>query len=313
MTTKMSTNAKKGKLVDYGIGQYTLDEQQLVDIAGGDANSLKIATKIKQILDSDEYEPPILPEVALSLTQLANRPDVDFHQVERVVSKDPMVAAKIVAVANSAFYSRGQPVRSLSLAIARLGLSAVRDVAFQVVAQTTIFKVVGYAARMRELYSAAQVAGVLAREICVLLKFESEMAYLCGLLHDMGEAIILGVVAGICKEERCDLYPLEELNAAIEVLHAQVGARICESWGLPAALSDAVLFHHRSAEHSDDFSMSTVIGVTDVLLRHVGAGVPQKKATPMSEQIFYRLNLTPSQVEGLIAFAEEVVNSEEIS
>ncbi|MBN2342680.1 MAG: HDOD domain-containing protein [Deltaproteobacteria bacterium] len=309
----MNTNVKKGRTADFAQGQYTINEEQLMDISGGDKNSLHVAMKVKQILDSDNYEPPILPEVALSLTQLANRPDVDFPQVERVVSKDPLVAAKIVAVANSAFYSRGQPVRSLGLAIARLGLSAVRDVAFQVVAQTTIFKVSGYAARMRELYSAAQLAGVLAREICIRLKFESEMAYLCGLLHDMGEAIILGIIAGECKKERRELYSLENLQAAIDVLHSQVGARICESWGLPKVLADAILFHHRVNEYKDEMSMATVIAVTDVLLRHVGAGVPQKKADPMSDAIFYRLNLTPNQVTELIAFAEEAVNSDEIA
>jgi HD-like signal output (HDOD) protein len=151
----MSIQTKKGRPADFGQGSYAINQQQLMDIAGGDTDSLLIAKMVKEVLDSDDYEPPILPEVALSLTQLANRPDVDFHQVERVVSKDPLVAAKIVAVANSAFYSRGQPVRSLGLAIARLGLAAVRDVAFQVVAQTTIFKVAGYATRMRELFAAA--------------------------------------------------------------------------------------------------------------------------------------------------------------
>ena len=308
----MNIQTKKGRPADFGRGFYTIDEQQLVDIAGGDADSVKIATTVKQILDSDEYEPPILPEVALSLTQLANKPDVDFHQVERVVSQDPLVAAKIVAVANSAFYSRGQPVRSLGLAIARLGLAAVRDVAFQVVAQTTIFKAAGYATRMRELYAAAQLAGVIAREICVQLKFESEMAYLCGLLHDMGEAIILGIVATQCKKEKKELYPAESVYAAVELLHAQVGARICDSWGLPKVLSDAVLYHHRSSEHNDGTNMATVIGVTDILLRHVGAGVPQQKVNPMAEPLFYRLNLRPDQVTALLKFAEEAANSDEI-
>ncbi|MBN2716794.1 MAG: HDOD domain-containing protein [Deltaproteobacteria bacterium] len=304
---------KKGRPADFGKGVYVIDEQKLVDIAGGDAASLQIATLVKGILDSDDYEPPILPEVALSLTQMANRPDVDFHQVEKIVSRDPLVAAKIVAVANSAFYSRGQPVRSLSLAIARLGLAAVRDVAFQVVAQTTIFKASAYTSRMRELYAAAQLAGVIAREICIRLTFESEMAYLCGLLHDMGEAIILGIVANHCKKNKLDPYPAESVQATVELLHAQVGSRICESWGLPRVLSDAILFHHRSTESRDEANMSTVIAVTDLLLRHVGAGVPQQKINPMAEPLFYRLNLTPTQVTALLEFAEEAVQNDEQS
>jgi HD-like signal output (HDOD) protein len=309
----MTTQMKKGRPADFGKGTYVIDEQQLVDLAGDDVDALEIAKIVKDILDCDDYDPPILPEVALSLTQLANKPDVDFHRVEKVVSKDPLVAAKIVAVANSAFYSRGQPVRSLGLAIARLGLAAVRDVAFQVVAQTTIFKVPGYATRMRELYTAAQLAGSIAREICVRLRFESEMAYLCGLLHDMGEAIILGIVANHCKKVKRDLYSPESLQASVHVLHAQVGARICESWGLPGVLSDAVLYHHRAEQFEDTGNMSLVVAVTDILLRHIGAGVPKETVDPMAEPLFYRLNLTPDQVQSLLLFAEEAVSAEELT
>jgi putative nucleotidyltransferase with HDIG domain len=309
----MTTQLKKNRPADYGKGMYVINEQQLADIAGEDVDAMEVAKIVKKILDSDDYEPPILPEVALSLTQMANKPDVDFHRVEKVVSKDPLVAAKIVAVANSAFYSRGQSVRSLGLAIARLGLAAVRDVAFQVVAQTTIFKVPGYANRMRELYTAAQLAGSIAREICVRLRFESEMAYLCGLLHDMGEAIILGIVANHCKNVKRELYSPESLQASVHVLHAQVGARICESWGLPKILSDAVLQHHRADQIDDTGNMALVIAVTDIILRHVGAAVPQKTVDPMAEPLFYRLNLTPDQVRDLLAYADEAVSTEELA
>ncbi|MBN2529604.1 MAG: HDOD domain-containing protein [Deltaproteobacteria bacterium] len=309
----MDTQMKRGRPGDFGRGEHAIDDAELAAIEGRNPKHLEIAMKIKKILDSDDYEPPILPEVALSLTQMANRPDVDFHQVEKVVSKDPLVAAKIVAVANSAFYSRGQPVRSLNVAIARLGLAAVRDVAFQVVAQTTIFKVAGYATRMRELYAAAQLSGILAREICVRLKYESEMAYLCGLLHDMGEAIILGIVAGICKKDKAELLPLATLAPAVDALHTQVGARICESWGLPPILSNAVQHHHRAQVHDDPSSMTTVIAVTDILLRHVGAGVPKKPVDPMGEPLFYRLNLTPDQVKSLLVFAEEAAAGDDMA
>jgi HD-like signal output (HDOD) protein len=217
------------------------------------------------------------------------------------------VAARIVAVANSVFYSRGAQCRSLKDAIMRLGLAEVRDVAFQAVAKTTIFRAPGFSDRMRELFEAAQAAGLFARRICQILKYQSESAYLCGLLHDMGEAIILGVAVPRSREKSpMTIIEKEALLEAVQLYHAQTGAMVSAMWGLPEMVRDAIMLHHTPERSTDPSQMAVVTAVADLMLTHVGFGVPKRTLKPLDEPLFYKLNLTPSDVEKLLAFAEEV-------
>ncbi len=267
----------------------------------------KFASSVKKTVTSKDYKPPLLPEVAVRLSEMVDKPNVSIKEVESAVVRDPTVAARVVAVANSVFYSRGATVKSLKDAIMRLGLAEVRDVAFQAVAKTTIFRVPGFTDRMRELFTAAQASGMFAKKICQILKFQSESAYLCGLLHDMGEAIILGIAAPRGKDQGA-MSPLEKaaLFDAIRVYHARTGAMVASMWGLPNMVCDAVLHHHKSELSEDPAQMALVTAVSDLMARHVGIGVEKSPVDPMKEPLFYKLNLSPSDVGTLLSFAEEV-------
>jgi HD-like signal output (HDOD) protein len=271
--------------------------------------ALAMVLRVKQALDSGKFKPPLLPEVALSLTQMAQRPDVDLGQVENTVSQDPTVAARVVATANSALFSRGSPARSLRMAIMRLGLAEVRNVAYEVVAQTSVFRVRGYDQQMRVRFEQGQAAGALARQICRLTQAESEMAYLCGLLHDMGEAIILGILGQEATARRESSPPLETVQPMVDEYHARVGAHVCRMWQLPSFISDAVLHHHHPLESTDPSQMATVIAVANRLVSHAGIGMEADPVDPMQEPLFYRLNLTPNQVTELTDFADSLAQA----
>ncbi|MBI5544085.1 MAG: HDOD domain-containing protein [Deltaproteobacteria bacterium] len=264
------------------------------------------AMAAKRTIESADYRPPMLPEVAVRLTQLAARADADVATIEKTVATDPAVAAQVLSRANSAAMSRGIAVTSLRIAITRLGLADVRDIAFDMVARTRLFKVAEYSARMHELLEAAQLAGQLSREVCRLLRLEPDLAYLCGLLHDLGEAIILSVLADSARASRSELPPAELRDELVETYHAQIGAKVCERWKLAPALVDAVAFHHRPERSTHPSQMARVVAVADRLLEHVGLGVPQRPATPMSEPLFYSLNLRQEDVAHLLAMAERL-------
>lgn len=266
---------------------------------------LQTALAAKRVIEGQGFRPPLLPEVAMKLTELSGRKDATFAAVEKIVASDPAVAAQVMSRANSAFFSRGSAITSLRVAVTRLGLAEVRDIAFELVARAKLFRVPEFSERMRDLLDQAQAAGLLARETCRMMSLEPELAFLCGLLHDMGEAIILGVVADL-QRGGAEPMPLETRQELVARYHGPIGAKICELWKLPTCIGDAVANHHAPEKSTHPAQMAKVVAVADRLLEHAGLGVPARPASPMSEPLFYALNLRPDQVQYLLGAAEKL-------
>lgn len=183
----------------------------------------RMAATMRSVIESGRYKPPILPEVAVRLSHLANEPEARIEDVESAVSRDPAVAGKVVSVANSALNARGMAITSLRGSIMRLGIFQIRDIAFQVVANARLFKVPAYNPRMKELLESSQAAGVMAREVGKVRGAEIEAAYLCGLLHDIGEVTILAILGDAAKAKNEQPPPLSKLALVIDAYHAQIG------------------------------------------------------------------------------------------
>lgn len=269
--------------------------------------SSHVATEVAQ----GRFKPPMLPEIAVQLSELAAKPDVDLRDVETAVSRDPAVAGRILSVARSALYSRGAAVKSLRVAIMRIGLFEVRDIAFQLVARSSVFRVPGYSERLRELFEAAQASGLVARELCRLTNLESDLAYLCGLLHDIGEAIVLSIVAQCYQETHDPLPPVEDLADIIEKHHGLAGAKVCGMWNLPEPITDAALHHHRPEACEDSFGMVKLTACVDEALAHVGFVGAERIVDPYDNPIFRLAGLSDNQIEALLAFTEMLMETPE--
>ena len=259
---------------------------------------------VASALESKRFRPPLLPEVAIRLSRLVEDPNSDLVQAESVVTSDPNVAARVIAVANSAAFRTRSPITSLRIAIGRLGLVGVRDVAFRVVAAGRVFRVPAYSSRMEELFEAAQAAATLTVAAAAARGTPSQAAFLCGLLHDMGEATVLGIIADVCKTKHARLPSVEEVTPIIERMHASFGALICSEWQLPEVAVDAVAYHHDLGSSSREDSLAPAVAMADLLLRHIGVGVPWQPVTKADMPLIQAAGLSPERVGPLLRQAE---------
>ncbi len=275
------------------------------NLAGTEEFAERVSQYVRATVDTGKYRPPLLPHVAIRLNTIASKLDVEISEVENTVIRDPSIAARIVSVANSALYSRGTPITSLRASIMRIGIPMVRDVAFQVVTTSKLFRVPGYTERMTSIFGTAHAAGLIARQVNVIRSADTDMAYLCGLLHDLGEAVILSIVAEAFSG-KAPLPALHDLQLGIKRHHAFVGSYVCDKWRLNDAVVDAVLHHHDPSRSGHKEKMAHVLGVTDLLLAHAGIGMDWQPITKAAEYRFAELGIGPEKLPNLLRFAESL-------
>jgi putative nucleotidyltransferase with HDIG domain len=189
---------------------------------------------------------PTLPRSVTEALRLARKPALDFNEVANVAAGDPPLAARIVAVANSALYARaGMPrIASVRQAAVRLGIQATRDVLYQV-AYASMFV---DAPRFRDLVEATFQHGVraarTARLLAVEQRLDADVAFLSGLLHDIGRARCWKLLA-----KARGAVDAPSAGLAVDELHAAAGAELAAAWNLPDEVVVACRWHHEPAGH----------------------------------------------------------------
>lgn len=203
---------------------------------------------------------PVLPAVAQEALRLVKGPDVKLDAVLRVVEQDPPLAARILSVANSTFYSRGAPVVTLRQAMIRLGTHALRDVVYMAVYANTVFEAPGLVELVRECFEHSVLVARLARSIAGSVAIDPEVVFLAGLLHDVGRARCYKLLA---KSPHAKGLSTEVLRAATDELHEDAGATLAVVWKLPDEVVRAIAQHHAPRQDLH----ARVIAAADTLAR----------------------------------------------
>ena len=199
--------------------------------------------KLVQSLRSGHTALPVLPRVATLALRLASDPEASIVELARLVDGDPPIAARFLSVANSAAYYRGWSASNTQAAIMRLGLAATRDLLFQVVYASSTQGLKRYQAEVQASFSRSVTAGMACKNICREIGTPYEYDYMCGLLHDIGEARIYRILAGLPKPQE-GMTLVEELVAKY---HTSAGAEVARAWRLPSDIVDVCAAHHDEA------------------------------------------------------------------
>jgi HD-like signal output (HDOD) protein len=207
-----------------------------------------------QTLEGGRAALPLLPDVATRALELANNRDASVREFSELIMKDPPIAARFIATANSALYSRGQTIRSVNDAVARIGLGASRDLVFQVVYASTVMGLKQFQDEVEASFHRSVLCGVICRVAAPLLRLNVADAYLCGLLHDIGESRIYRILS----EGKATLSP-EEAAPLVQKYHPRAGAELAMRWALPDEIVQVCRRHEeRGAPPSDQLRLVRV-------------------------------------------------------
>jgi HD-like signal output (HDOD) protein len=242
----------------------------------GGTSKAKLQEVAKQVLaqvkSAQMHQIPMLPNVAARAMELATKSEVSVKELETIIQPDPMITARILAIANSPLYSVGSPVKNLRNAIMRLGVTLMRDILYQTVAEAHIFR--GAAEKILRWQRVHAVAvAYLVRDLESKITDKVDSGFLCGLMHDIGEVILHQAFE---KNPPVGL-SREETESVIALIHPHIGHAVAERWRLPEAICEAIRRHHiyRGYEAGSGYSaIGNLIALADHLA--IGAGIGER-------------------------------------
>jgi two-component system, cell cycle response regulator len=208
--------------------------------------------KLQEFLANAEV--PTLPIVAQKLVALCRDDKADFADFARLIGADPGFAARLLRVANTAFYGQRNKVTTLDRAIATLGLKYVKSISLGFYLATTLNHCKNGEFDMREFWRQNILRGVLARQIAgVYCPPRREEAFLVGLLQDCGIPLLVEAfgerylhIWKDCRYSQAALFRLE--RELFDFDHLDAAGVIAGQCALPDLLSEPIRCHHLKSQ-----------------------------------------------------------------
>jgi putative nucleotidyltransferase with HDIG domain len=224
---------------------------------------------------------PTAPKLHTEVTNELRSPTGSFEIVARLIAQEPVMSAKILQVVNSAFFGLPHEVTDTSEAVMVLGADRIKGLILLagVFSQYAGAKCPGFSPEPVWTHS-AQVAS-FARAIALGETRDArtaDAAFTAGLLHDIGKLVLAGNLPDLYENIRRlqAARKCPQRDAEDEVMgttHAELGACLLATWGLPPQILEAIAWHHHpecSAAHG--FSLLAAVHCANVFAQEVGGG-----------------------------------------
>jgi len=212
---------------------------------------------------------PPLPGSVLQISGLLQDYNVSQRKIADAIGYDPMLASRVLRLANSPIYPFQQSVTSLSTAVNALGNRAIYDMVLMGIVADSFGREIRNSVIGRDIWLHSLAVALGARELCALLEMRgTEEAFSCGLLHDIGSLLLFRADPAHYTEifnqyERDDLSPVEKEVFGFD--HAQVGALAARRWHLSEPVCNMILYHHNPTDAPQALFITHIIGVADQL------------------------------------------------
>lgn len=213
---------------------------------------------------------PPLSATADALLRVAADPDLDSRRLAGILEKDAALTARIIGLANSAFFGQSRPVLAMQDAIVRvLGQEMVRSLALSMALAGSLDTGRCPAYDLRQYWVVALGTAALARDLAAAVGrpevIHPDGAYLCGLLHSLGELALLHLRPDlVCEAVHANLddplldpVELERLHLGVD--RWQAGEWLAFRWHLPEPVQHTMSFFYSGCYEGPHQSLVQVV------------------------------------------------------
>ena len=262
------------------------------------------------------HQLPAIPAVVQELMSNFDNPELDSQHLAQKIGQDQALTAKVLQIANSAFYGLPRQVGSIQEAVVVLGFGTVRSLVLSAGIIGAFSTANPAGVDRKQHWQRSMATAIYARAVAKCLRQDGEMAFSAGLLHDIGIMVL-----DVCDHERfAALWQstqagenglIEAERAALGFDHAELGAEVVHRWKFPPAIEEAIRYHYQPEHHP--FQMLTGIVQVAAMLARLGedetsagewfARIPQtlRDALQLDRERLEKYLPQPEQLEAAIS------------
>lgn len=262
--------------------------------------------ELDRFITQSQYLPPP-PRLIVELLLRLSQPNVDSTQVVRVMSHDPALIEKLLALCNSAYFGAATTTTDVQEAVTRLGFKQIFElIAVVHGARTLMAPQKGYGFDTGELWRHSVASAVAARLTAALAGLDENTVFTAALLHDVGKIVLNRhlVPLGRQLEEavgRDSSTVLEAEKKLLRVNHAEIGGRLLERWNFPEAIVSAVWFHHQPRAARPHDRLAACVYVGNWIALRLGEGFGRHPfAVEWRQEVLDILRVTEADLESVL-------------
>lgn len=267
-------------------------------------------TKLESMLQSGK-QLPTLPVLIVQVQRAVASEMSGLRDIGFIIERDPALTARVLRVANSALFTRGDPVTTIGAAVARLGMGHVRSLCLAV----GVVRAFGNSALRldhKRYWQHSAAVGMVAERLAEVSKRYAQVdggeAYVAGLLHDVGLLIIdqffPAEFAGIQEEMEAEMVPRYQVETnRLGLDHGGIARLVLRRWQLPTQVIAGVAAHHCPDNCAIGAEgLARMVWGAEALCANAGLDLPQEGVADIpSETVLETLDVPPDQWSGLLA------------
>lgn len=256
------------------------------------------------------------PAVYQRLVEVLDDPRSGPHEVAAVLGQDPALTARLLRLANSAYFAFDRPVDSVHQAVSFIGLTHVRDVALATSVTSAFREVPPDLIHLEDFWRHSVAVGIGARMLAGIRRETNvERFFVAGMLHDVGRLVLFvsapeaaRAVLELARERECLLYEAEMELTGID--HGTIGGALMERWNMSASLVECVALHHRPQQAQAHQVETATIHLADLIANALRLGRSGERCVPPRWLgVWETLDLDPALLNELMtAIGEEYHN-----
>jgi HD-like signal output (HDOD) protein len=205
---------------------------------------------------------PAVPKIVHELIDSFNSEDISIDAIARKLTADPVLSARLLRLANSAYYHVSRTVGTVDDAIAMLGFVTVRTLVISSGLTNGFKSMPGMDLKAFWRYSLHTAA--VSRWLAKATHANGDLAFTVGLMHGIGQLVMhAGMPEQMLKIDKI-ASPLDPRRSDVETQSfgydfARVGAELARQWRFPPAFVEAIAGHVSPLQHTPFDPMAAVL------------------------------------------------------